>query len=70
MACSQTSHGLYCERFYCALDDVDMSLAERNHVQAVAENVQQKVMNYCPVCGNKNDGGKFCTECGTKLLKD
>ena len=60
----------YCERFYCALDDVDMSLAERNHVQAVAENVQQKVMNYCPVCGNKNDGGKFCTECGTKLLKD
>ena len=60
----------YCKRYYCALDDADRALAERNHVQAVAENVQQKVMNYCPVCGKKNDGGKFCIECGTKLLKD
>ncbi|MCQ2485896.1 MAG: zinc ribbon domain-containing protein [Clostridia bacterium] len=60
----------YCERYYCALDDADILLAERIHIQSVSENVRQKVMNYCPVCGKKNDGGKFCTECGAKLLKE
>ena len=29
-----------------------------------------KVMNFCPMCGKKNNVGKYCTECGTSLLKD
>lgn len=47
----------YCQRYYCTLDDVDLSLAEKH-----------KVMNYCPVCGKKNNGGKYCRDCGTKLI--
>lgn len=27
-----------------------------------------KVMKYCPNCGKKNKGGRYCTKCGTKLL--
>lgn len=29
-----------------------------------------QVMNYCPNCGKKNDGGNYCTGCGTRLLKE
>lgn len=28
-----------------------------------------EVMKYCPNCGKKNNGGTYCIECGTKLLK-
>lgn len=50
--------------------DADKSLTEKICVQAVSENVQPRVMNYCPECGKKNDGNKYCTDCGTKLLKN
>lgn len=56
----------YCERFYCALDDVDKALAERIE-STQASSKQSKVMNYCPNCGRKNDGHNYCSECGTKL---
>ena len=26
------------------------------------------VMNFCPNCGKKNNGGNYCTGCGTKLI--
>ena len=29
---------------------------------------QLKVANFCPVCGKKNNGGKYCSECGTGLI--
>jgi len=60
----------YCERYYCALDDVDKELAERNvDVSDSSKQKQSKIMNYCPNCGKKNDGDNYCRECGTKLLK-
>ena len=27
----------------------------------------QKVANFCPNCGTKNEGSNFCPNCGTKL---
>lgn len=29
-----------------------------------------RVMDYCPNCGKKNGKGRYCTECGTKLLRE
>jgi len=58
----------YCKRYYCTLDDVDKTLAERIvGVQTASKQKQSKFMNYCPNCGRKNDGNNYCSECGTKL---
>ena len=27
-----------------------------------------KVMNYCPNCGKKNNGGRYCSDCGSNLI--
>lgn len=32
------------------------------------DNYKEEVMNYCPNCGKKNAGDRYCAECGTKLL--
>lgn len=33
----------------------------------VIVNSNSNVVNYCPVCGRKTDGGKYCGGCGFKL---
>ena len=45
----------YCERYYCNLSDVDLTLAE-------------KLTPCCPNCGKEYTGDKFCRECGKKLI--
>ena len=58
----------YCKRYYCTLNDVDLSLAEKSFASKATGKKDAEVMNYCPNCGKKNTGGRYCTECGTKLL--
>lgn len=45
----------YCERYYCALENVDLSLAEKT----VTSEKEAEVMKHCPNCGKKNSGDKF-----------
>lgn len=45
----------YCYRYRCTSADVDAALTET-------------AMAFCPQCGKKNGGGRYCTECGTSLM--
>ena len=57
----------YCKRYYCSLDDVDMSLAVKTLDDVSINNSLEETMNYCPNCGTKNDGNNYCIKCGKKL---
>lgn len=53
---------VYQRRYYFRLRDADKSLF-------VKMNPKQCTYNFCPQCGRKNNGDKFCRDCGTELLK-
>lgn len=52
----------YQARYYFRLRDADKRFIVKNQPNVA-------VMNFCPQCGKKNDGDKFCRNCGTKLIK-
>ena len=51
-----------------SINDVEQLEKISNNVDRLVNTVPS-VSNFCPACGTKNDGGKFCRTCGKNLQK-
>lgn len=52
---------VYQARYYFRLRNADKALIVKNETM-------RSVMNFCPNCGRKGNGDKFCRDCGTNLI--
>lgn len=53
---------IYQQRYYFRLCNVDKALTVKNKPK-------YDVYKFCPNCGRKSNGDKFCRDCGTNLIK-
>lgn len=49
-------------------EDYKTDNVPQNMLDITTRDPKPSVMNFCPQCGRKNPGDKFCSECGTKLI--
>lgn len=55
-------------KYYTVLNDMVDALAEAAQIQLETSSESHTVPRFCPRCGEKVSGGKFCSSCGNKLI--
>ena len=55
-------------KYYTVLNDMAGALAEAAKIQLAASSESHTVPRFCPNCGEKVSGGKFCSSCGNQLI--
>ena len=49
-------------------DKAKTALENKKHYDDKVQN-NVVIMNFCPICGERNNNNRFCPKCGTLLIK-